>query len=201
MYRPKEFDGRQTEIQNEFIQHIRFHQILVVANNEVEVAYAPLIAKKDQENGWIFEGHLALANPCVVPLTTTKKASLILNGEHGYVSSSVYEKENVPTWNYEAAQIRCTVEQLTAVELDQHLDELVKREESGRQTPLNYKNFNPAMIAEYKTEIVGLRFKSTEIQMVQKLSQNRSENDFKAIIEDVDNRAMAERMKGCPIKH
>lgn len=186
MYVPKEFSVKDQTQRDAFIAEHPFVTLTSVDTDGFPIAtHLPVIAKQDEQS-WIFEGHMALANNQSQHVQNGQKALVIITGSDAYISSSLYTHENAPTWNYEAVHAYGVLELLTNEELDKHLDDLVAFFEKNRVKPLVYSHFSPTMIESYKKEIVGFRLKAVKIEAAFKLSQNRNEIDQKAIIADLE---------------
>jgi len=149
-----------------------------------EITLVPFVViESDSENHQI-EFHIAKDNFQSQRFEANTICGLLVSGAHGYISSSVYEKENVPTYNYESVYLTCKSSVMTLSELENHLDELVNHFERNRSLPLKYKNFNNEMISEYLEEIVGIRLQIIKMEGAFKLSQNRSPKDMVSIVND-----------------
>jgi len=159
----------------------------VITNSSIgapEITHVPFIIKEIDSTTWQVEFHIAKDNYQNKRFEESTICGLLVTGAHGYISSSVYEKENVPTYNYESVYLTCEGSVLSIPELENHLNDLVHHFERQRSTPLKYKNFNRSMIDEYLTEIVGVRLKVIKMEGAFKLSQNRTATDLEAIVND-----------------
>jgi transcriptional regulator len=73
--------------------------------------------------------------------------------------------------------------------------------ENHRKDPVLLEKISPALVESELKGIVGFKIKIQEIQAAYKLSQNRSNNDYKNIIEnlyaekDLESHQLAETMK------
>jgi transcriptional regulator len=108
---------------------------------------------------------------------------VVFSEPHAYISPKHYEKEqSVPTWNYIAvhaygkATIIDNEEQLAAM-----MDKMIAQYDAAYLEQWN------RLPTEFKTRmyngIVAFEIKVTSLQAKNKLSQNRSENERKNIIE------------------
>ena len=185
MYIPKDnIEKNETEI-DDFIQKSVLSLLSCNGENGFPLAvHLPLVPKKTGDI-WTIEGHIALANPICHEFSQLKKALIIMQGAHGYISSSVYADENVPTWNYQIAHLYCTTEILSEKELHLHLDELMERFEGERENPLQYSSLSDELIEDHIYQIKGFRWTVEKIDMATKLSQNRNDEDYQAIVEDL----------------
>jgi transcriptional regulator len=184
VYNPAPFniDDRQTLIA--FCRKIAFGTIITSNNNSVPiVSYVPFIVK-EIENDLVLEFHLAIQNEHSSILSKSCAVGISVMGEHGYISSSVYNHVNVPTYNYEAVYLTGQSYVLDEFDFSAHLAELVDAFEKDRNKPLHYHDFPADMISAYKKEIVGIRVKIDSIKGAFKLSQNRNKEDLQAILND-----------------
>ncbi len=185
MYIPQSF---RIEDQKELIEFCKAHSFgTVITNSSVgapDITHVPFVFKDTDSENPIVEFHIAKVNFQSNRFESNALCGLLISGAHGYISSSVYEKENVPTYNYESVYLTCESSLLTLSELENHLDELVDHFEKSRSLPLKYKNFNKEMITEYLEEIVGIRLKVVKMEGAFKLSQNRNKKDLEAIVND-----------------
>lgn len=191
MYIPKEFENRDPNVTWDFIEKNNFGMLVSARNSEPYITHLPFVPKKI-ESQLFLEAHLALANPHVHVLQDGDTVKIVLNGPHGYVSSSVYNHPNVPTWNYQTVHITGKITRLTEEGLEKHLSELVDLHEKERTAPLNYEGFDQNLVQSYLKEIVGFRIQIEKTEAAFKLSQNRSSEDYQAILGDLDK---------CPINH
>ena len=126
---------------------------------------------------------------------------VMFQGPHAYISSSWYEHENVPTWNYQAVHIYGKGSILDEEELKQDLTRLLKKYEKHRKNPVLWDKLSPSLLEKELKGIVGFKIKVEEIQAAYKLSQNRNETDYMNIIEQLqneenpDSKRMAELME------
>jgi len=51
----------------------------------------------------------------------------MFQGPHAYISSSWYESENVPTWNYQSVHVYGTVSIMSEKELEEDLIQLLQK--------------------------------------------------------------------------
>lgn len=144
---------------------------------------------------------MAYGNPQWRTFKESQEALVIYQGPHAYVSSSWYSHENVPTWNYQAVHIYGKVEVLSQDELKKSLTNMLYKYESHRENPILWGKIPPNLLEAELRGIVGFRIKVQEIQAAYKLSQNRSEDDYKNIIQnlyaeqDLESHQLADAMK------
>jgi len=105
-------------------------------------------------------------------------------GAHGYISPSWYNTPGVPTWNYQAVHVYGKPALIFGKE---KLSEIV-----GKLTSIYESSFEEPWCPEYKDSlldaIIGIEIKITDMQCKYKLSQNRSVDDQKNVVEELKNK-------------
>lgn len=150
------------------------------------MAHLPFLVVDMPGGKWGIEGHMAVENPLVAFVRPGQQAVMTVSGAHGYVSSSLYGHVNVPTYNYQAVQLRGTFTQLSPMELLGHLEKVVHAFEKNRRQPLDFTHFPQEMLNAYLKEIVGFRLEVFDAEAAFKLSQNRNDKDFRSIVNDLE---------------
>jgi transcriptional regulator len=113
---------------------------------------------------------------------------VILQGPHGYISSSWYDDDPaVPTWNFVAVHLSGVPELLTAEENLEVLEKLVDHFE--RELPNSRRMRGTLADERYAERIssgtVGLRLTPTKIVAKQKMSQNRPDHIVDSIMAEL----------------
>jgi transcriptional regulator len=161
----------------------------------------------DSNGNDILVGHIAKVNPQWKYFKEHTQVLCIFNGPHSYVSSSWYEKEDVPTWNYIAVHIYGTLKIQKEDALLASLHKLVDKYESDSKKPISIHDMSPRTMRQIKG-IVGFEIKIADIEATYKLSQGR-EHDHVKIVEELEARnagskavakAMKNATKQCPMK-
>lgn len=151
----------------------------------------------------ILVGHIGLENPQANSLQNNTEVLCIFNGPNSYISSSWYDHENVPTWNYIAVHIYGNVKTHTLQATIIDLDKLVTKYESDMENPAKVADFSKRTMLQARA-ILGFEIIITEIQATRKMSQNRDKKNFENIITALEktkihaNQSVAFEMKKCP---
>jgi transcriptional regulator len=134
----------------------------------------------------------------------THELLIIVQGPHGYISSSWYgEHVEVPTWNFLAVHLSGVPELLAPEENSAVLHRLVERFESRVPSP-RLLDGTPADAENARRDMrgtVGLRLTPTRIVAKRKLSQNQTPEIVDAVIERLEadgpysSRALAREMR------
>jgi transcriptional regulator len=113
---------------------------------------------------------------------------VILQGPHGYISSSWYDADPaVPTWNFVAVHLSGVPEILSADENLQVLEKLVDHFERELPNPRQMRGtLEDERYAErISSGTVGLRLTPTKIVAKQKMSQNRPDHIVDSIMTEL----------------
>jgi len=182
MYIPKRFQIKDFDKIKQFIDENSFGTIISQTENQPIATHTPMLLRKiDQQ--YFVTGHMAKANPQWKSFESLKENVLIIfQGPHTYISSSWYQVENVPTWNYQAVHIYGKIQLMDETELAEDLAILLKKYEYGRKNPVLWETLSEQTKQQINA-IVGFKVPVEEIQAAYKLSQNRHTTDFENIIE------------------
>lgn len=186
MYIPKEFEITDKAEIHAFLTEHPFGLLITAGTNEhAEITHLPYLLELDVHGNYLLEGHLARINSHARVLEESSISKFVVNGAAGYVSSSVYSHVNVPTYNYQAVHLTGKVEVLDDIQLLNHLKKVVNQFEKPRTEPLDFEAWPKEMISSYLKEIMGFRLHISNVEAAFKLSQNRNEVDFHAIVTDL----------------
>ena len=184
MYVPKHFEPSKPA--DRLIEEIRFGTLVEYIDGALYAAHIPLHFDKDRK--WAY-GHLAKANELATKwvLEDSKNDALfVINGPSAYISSSWYATEEVPTYNYTAIQVKGTRRIRNRAETDDDLKRLVDYYEQKEPKGLTYDTYSPKTLLQSKG-VVGFSLEIKSIRAIEKLSQNRKE-DQESIIKQLESR-------------
>ncbi|WP_391118323.1 FMN-binding negative transcriptional regulator [Psychrobacillus sp. L3] len=187
------------EIRN-FVQENSFGTIVTTKQGKPIATHLPLGLNKIGDDYYI-TGHMAYGNPQWKTFETCEDVLVMFQGPHAYISSSWYEHENVPTWNYQAVHIYGAASILNEEELKQELTTMLLKYEKHRDNSVLWEKLSPQVLEKELKGIVGFKIKVKEIQAAYKLSQNRNDKDYLNIVEelrkeeDINSQQMAKVME------
>jgi len=186
MYIPKYYKVTDVNEIEEFIQMNSFATLVTTKQGKPIATHLPLMFNKKGEDCYL-TGHMAYGNPQWRTFETSEDVLVMFQGPHAYISSSWYEQENVPTWNYQSVHIYGHATILEKEELVGDLTKLLDKYESNRENPILWESLSPELLEKEMKGIVGFKIKIGEIQAAYKLSQNRNEADYINIIDQLKN--------------
>jgi transcriptional regulator len=183
MYIPLQYQNKDFEEIKDFIQENAFAILINQVSGQPWATHLPLELSSDTDGSYKLVGHLAKANPQWKSFEDQPEVLVIFNGPHSYVSSSWYQQEEVPTWNYIAVHIYGSISIQSEDELYKSLTALVDKYESDSEHPVSVPGFSKKTMRQIKG-VVGFEISVDKIQAAYKLSQGRAD-DHEAIIDQL----------------
>ncbi|RIL47495.1 FMN-binding negative transcriptional regulator [Mammaliicoccus fleurettii] len=180
MYIPKHY--KENDIQ-EIKSFMLEHQFVTIITNDGDKPIATHVPINIHEkNGEIYvTGHLAKNNDQWRLLNKASNVLIIFQGPHAYILSTWYEKEDVPTWNYQSVHVYGDSRLLSESELIEDLTYLLNKYEGHRDNGATWDNMSENTRKQING-IIGFEIEVKEIQAAYKLSQTRTEQDKNNII-------------------
>ena len=170
----------------EFIQKNAFATLVTHIEGKPWATHLPFVFAKNSDEKAILSGHIARANPQWKSFKDGDEVLVIFQGPHAYISSSWYNHENVPTWNYLAVHVYGKIRLIEGEELMVHLKSLVDTYEEGRINRVRLETMSESYIESQIRALVGFEISITEVQSSAKLSQNRDEVNYRNIIKNLE---------------
>lgn len=199
MYIPHYYKNENISEVKEFLKQNSFGILINTVDGKPWGTHIPLELDVDDGGKNILMGHIAKANPQWKDFENNPEVLCIFNGPHSYVSSSWYQEEEVPTWNYVAVHVYGKLKIIEGDILMDHLKKLVDKYESDSKDPIRVENLSKNTMKQIRG-VVGFQIEIDEIQAAYKLSQTRK-HDHKKIIEELEgkldagSKAIAQHMK------
>jgi transcriptional regulator len=186
MYIPAKYRELRVESVQEFLRENAFG-ILISEGNQVPFAsHIPLELHSPDKGSPILEGHLSNSNPQTQALKSGMEVLCIFNGPHAYISSSWYQEEEVPTWDYMAVHVRGTLQILSEAALLASLHRLVDKYEADSDHPVSLHDMSEKTMRQIRG-ITGFTISISKVEAAFKLSQGR-EADHPRIIRELEAR-------------
>lgn len=184
MYIPELYKNEnQQEIQN-FIQQNGFGILVNQTNGKLWASHIPLLLEEKNEKQFLV-GHVSKENPQVESFKPNDEVLAIFSGAHTYISSSWYDHENVPTWNYIAVHVYGKIKIHSLQESIEALRKLVDKYEAKSEKPVRVEDLSKKIMLE-GSAIVSFEIEITAIEAKKKLSQNRDDKNYRNIISKLE---------------
>ena len=170
----------------DFIRKNSFATLISQVKGKPWATHLPIVLGKNKSGEAVLSGHMAKANPQWKSIAENEEVLVIFQGPHAYISSSWYNHENVPTWNYLAVHVYGKTRLIEGEELLDHLKSLTNTHEEGRPNRVSVETMTESYLARQLKGLVGFEIKIEEVKSSAKLSQNRDDVNYQHIIEKLE---------------
>ncbi len=200
MYIPDIYKNENRSEILRFIEENSFAILVNQSNSKINATHIPLFIEESTNNQLILSGHISKLNPQSENFAENGNVLAIFSGAHSYISSSWYDHEEVPTWNYLAVHVEGKIEILDKEQTLLHLENLVNKYEKNSENPISTKSLSEKTMRQ-ANGILAFNILVENIDAVKKLSQGKNETTKKSIIsqleksENEDARIIANEMK------
>lgn len=204
MYTPEIYKNENQEEIKKFLQENSFGILINQTNGKLCATHIPLELEINSEGKEILYGHLSKENPQWNGFIDNDQILAVFSGPHSYISSSWYDHENVPTWNYIAVHVYGKIKIIEGEAVIESLKKLVDKYEQNSKNPIRIEDLSKKTMMQSRG-IVAFEIEITEIQATKKISQNRYQKNHQNIIIELEkvntnqSIAIANEMKKCPI--
>lgn len=185
MYIPDLYKNENKEEIESFLHQNGFAILLNQTQGKIWGTHTPLVLETNPDGTLFLSGHISKENPQAQEFKPNEEVLAIFNGPHSYISSSWYDHENVPTWNYVAVHVYGILELLDEHETMLSLKKLVDKYEKNQENPVRIEELSEKTLKQAKG-IVAFKIDITEIKAKKKLSQNRDAANYQNIITQLD---------------
>jgi transcriptional regulator len=184
MYIPDIFINENQEEIKDFLQKNSFGILVNQTNGKLWATHIPLELDTNENGKQVLYGHISKENPQWESFADNNKVLAIFSGPHSYISSSWYDHESVPTWNYIAIHIYGTIKIIEGEAVIESLKKLVDKYEKNSKNPVRVEDLSKKTMMQTRG-IVAFEIEIDEIQAKHKLSQNRDEKNYDNIISEL----------------
>jgi transcriptional regulator len=182
MYIPKAMRVEDPEKLKAFVRENGFGILFSSMNGKPWATHIPMTINEDCTR---LTGHVSRANPHWKHFENGAEVLAVFNGPHAYVSSSWYDHENVPTWNYIAVHVSGQIRLIDGEELVNHLKTLVDQYEAGRPKRVSVETMTPEFFARESRGLIAFEVAISKMEAAYKLSQNRDDKNYTRIVEEL----------------
>jgi len=203
MYIPDLYKNENQEEITQFLIENSFGILVNRTNGKLWATHIPLELEQTNDGKSILFGHISKENPQWESFESDANVLAIFSGPHSYVSSSWYEKENVPTWNYIAVHVYGKIKIIEGDAVIASLRKLTDKYEAHSENPVRIENLSEKTMRQV-SGIVAFLIEIDHIEAVKKMSQNRNEKDYHNVISELEktekanSKEVAAIMKKCP---
>ena len=204
MYTPEIYKNENQEEIKKFLQENSFGILINQTNGKLWATHIPLELDTNENGATILSGHISKENPQWNGFIDNDQVLAVFSGPHSYISSSWYDHENVPTWNYIAVHVYGKIKIIEGEAVIESLKKLVDKYEQKSENPVRIEDLSQKIMLQSRG-IVAFEIEITETQATRKMSQNRDEKNYQNIISELEKAntnqsvAVANEMKKCPL--
>lgn len=185
MYIPEIYKNENQEDIKNFIDKNGFAILVNQTNGKLWATHIPLILETNKNGKEILSGHISKLNSQSAGFVENEEVLAIFSGAHSYISSSWYDHENAPTWNYIAVHIYGKISILNEEEAVLSLKKLVDKYEVNSKKPIRVEELSQKTMRQVNG-IVAFEIEISSIEAVKKLSQNRDPKNYENIILELE---------------
>lgn len=202
MYTPEIYKNENPEEIRTFLRENSFGILINHTNGKLCATHIPIELEVHANGKEFLQGHISKLNPQAEGFAENDQVLAIFTGPHSYISSSWYDHENVPTWNYIAVHVYGRIKIVDYDTSVEQLKKLVDKYEANSDNPVRVEDLSARTMREAKG-IFGFEIEIDEIQATKKLSQNRDDHNYKNIISELEKSenpqaiAVAKEMSKC----
>lgn len=200
MYIPRRYEEKDADKIRAFIREHSFAILITVQDGRPVGTHIPLLLESGPDGQAALVGHISIGNEQKHTLTEGAAVLAIFPGPHAYISPRWYTEMNVPTWNYLSVHVYGKIQLMRGEALRAALSRLIDNYEQPLPQPVHIEEIPEEMLEDDLRGIVGFRIIIEEIQAAWKLSQNRNEQSYHQVIDQLEGgdetaRAVAAEMK------
>ena len=185
MYIPDYYKNENRQEIEAFLKANAFGILVNVVDGKPWATHVPLELVESPAGKQFLVAHISKENPQWKSFSPNEEVLAIFSGPHAYVSSSWYDFEGVPTWNYTAVHVYGKPRILDEAETIPSLKSLVDKYESGRENPTRVEDLSKKTMMMVRG-IVAFEIEITRIEAKKKHSQNRDAKNYDSVIAHLD---------------
>lgn len=182
MYIPRRYQEHDRDRILSFMKENSFAIMVSVKDGIPVASHIPLAVEKNMQGKDVLVGHISRGNEQKFTLTEGAKLLCIFPGPHAYISPRWYTAMNVPTWNYLSVHAYGTLRIMEGDELKAALSRLINTYEQHLPHPVTMEELPGKMLEDDVRGIIGFEIMIDELQAASKLSQNRDEESYSNVI-------------------
>jgi transcriptional regulator len=183
MYTPAYAKNENEEDLKDFIRKNGFGIVVCTVDGKLWATHIPLILV-----GGKLQGHISRGNKQWRALPQNEEVMVIFLGPHTYVSSSWYDHENVPSWDYVAVHVYGKAHIQSEEELIESLRQLTNKYEKDSVHPISVDTMSEKFVHAELRGTIGFEITIERMEASYKLTQNRDEKNHTQIISELEKR-------------
>ena len=186
MYNLPHFKEPDPQVVLDFVKQHPF-AMLIGVDAELKPVATQVPVFIDDRNGQLFlTGHIQRKTDHHKAFEQNPNVLAVFTGAHTYVSASWYEDKQVAsTWNYMSVHAKGVLRFLSTEELYEVLKRTTHHFENNPHSPSLVEKLSDEYVQNNMKAIIAFEVEVKEINHVFKLSQNRDEKSYDAIVDQL----------------
>ena len=156
MYIPHYYKNENLEQVKAFLRENSFGILVNQVDGKPWATHIPLELDSDEDEKDILVSHISKANPQWREFEKEPEVLCIFNGPHSYVSSSWYQEEEVPTWDYIGVHVYGKLTILDEEAVMRSMHKLVNKYKAKSKNPISLHDMSPKTLRQVKG-VVGFK--------------------------------------------
>lgn len=200
MYNFSYFKEEDREVVMQFMRENPFAMLIGSDTSHAPVATQVPFFIEEREGVLLLTGHIQRKTDHHKAMEQNNNVLVVFSGAHTYVSASWYTNPQMAsTWNYMSVHAKGVIRFLGEEELLTLLKKTTAHFENNPHSPALVEKMPEDYIQKQMKAIVAFEIRVTHLDNVFKLSQNRDENSYHTIINQLaeqgtDGKKIAEEM-------
>ena len=189
MYNPSHFQEARLPVLHAAIEKTGLATLITLGDAGLDASHIPIILEPNEGEYGTLYGHIARANSQSL---TSGQALAIFLGPNAYISPSWYpskvnDGKAVPTWNYITVHAHGNIQFFDGkAELLDIVTKLTVKHEAGLDHPWAVSDAPADYTQAMLKGIIGFKLSIARLEGKWKISQNRSDNDRKGVINGLE---------------
>jgi transcriptional regulator len=167
MYIPELYKNENEEEITTFLRNNSFGILVNLMDGQLWATHIPLELEQNESGKKLLCGHISRDNPQWKGFQSNADILAIFSGPHSYISSSWYEKENVPTWNYIAVHVYGKIKIIEGDDVIASLKRLTDKYEQNSKNPVRLEDLSEKTMRQV-AGIVAFEIEIDRIEAVKK---------------------------------
>lgn len=169
-----------------FLRSNAFGLLVSQGKEHPEASHVPYTIAEQDGTAYLYS-HMGAGNRHVPYLRDSASHLFVVQGVDHYISSTWYDHENVPTWNYISVHLTGSLEIQHGKDALDNIQRLMDRQEAPGISNRSMDQLNPAMVEREMRGLVAFRMKIDKMEAAKKLSQNRDQKNYENIIRELES--------------
>lgn len=187
MYIPNHFRVTDQSIIEKFIKSNGLATIITKGGEYPMATHIPVELETNEHGERVLWGHISRANPQSKYLDQYSEVMVIfLSDLDCYISSSWYNYQDAPTWNYMSVQVCGKLQVMDQEKTWESVRRLTSRYESVSKHPISLDSL-PKEVQAQMSGLVAFEISMEQVDAAFKMSQNRDEANFANILYELRN--------------